>query len=105
MYATHSASFISGQMANLQARSRNLRWNTGCSSRGMKVSIKVAALVFVLFTSVSQAQARTVHTVRGAVLTSDGMMVDKFTVVAHPAVHNPVLVRRYKFTDGIFDLP
>ena len=66
----------------------------------------IVAVVFALAVCFGRAEAhdRTTHTVRGAVITADGAMVDHFMVVVRPVTDKPILINRYRFTKGLFEL-
>src|SRR5262245_12047785 len=66
--------------------------------------LAAAALTFVVSEGSLHAHGKSAHRLRGAVVTSDGTMVDRFVVVARPKVDKPVLMRRFHFTNGTFDL-
>ncbi len=62
----------------------------------------VFATVFTLLCADSYADRA--RTLRGAVVSADGTMVDQFTVVARPVTSKPELIRRFRFTNGTFVL-
>ena len=66
-----------------------------------------ALLIFCAFflLDIRAARADTAHTLRGVVITPDGMMVPEFTVTIRPVVDHPELIRRKHFKQGEFTLP
>jgi tetratricopeptide (TPR) repeat protein len=65
-----------------------------------------AFLIFCAFLllDIGAAKADAAHTLRGVVITPDGMMVPEFTVTVRPIVDHPELIRRKHFKDGEFTL-
>src|ERR1051326_659251 len=65
-----------------------------------------ALLIFCTFFLMDKgaARANTTHTLRGVVITPDGMMVPEFTVTVRPVVDHPELIRRKHFQQGEFTL-
>lgn len=71
----------------------------------MKAYLYVAVIVFFLVLGTGRASANVnTNTLRGAVVTAEGTMVSEFTVVARPIVTKPELIRRRRFTNGVFTL-
>jgi tetratricopeptide (TPR) repeat protein len=64
------------------------------------------AVVFVCFLLCSQikAQAASAHTIKGVVVTPDGTVVRKFSVVIRHDTDKPELVRREHFNNGEFTI-
>src|SRR3954451_24529129 len=66
------------------------------------------SVIFVFTTVLSllstDLYAERARSLRGAVVSADGSMVDQFTVVARPVTNKPELVRRFHFTNGTFVL-
>ena len=68
-----------------------------------KTLLLIAAITtFILITPPKSRAAA--NTLRGAVITTDGTMVDDFMVIARPVLDRPELVQRKRFKNGIFRL-
>jgi hypothetical protein len=70
----------------------------------MKRANPLLILFAFLLLHIGAAQADAAHTLRGVVITPDGMMVPEFTVTVRPVVDRPELIRRTHFKDGEFTL-
>src|SRR5436189_5573646 len=70
----------------------------------MKPAKAVLFLCAVLCLNVGMGYADNGHTLRGVVITPDGMMVPEFTVTIRPVVDRPELIRRTHFKQGEFTL-
>jgi Tfp pilus assembly protein PilF len=70
----------------------------------MKSANALLILGAFLLLHIGAAQAGAAHTLRGVVITPDGMMVPEFTVTIRPIVDRPELIRRTHFKDGEFTL-
>jgi tetratricopeptide (TPR) repeat protein len=74
-----------------------------CFFDGMKRIRVLAILSSFLFIDLHVlAQPR--HTLKGAVITSDGTMVPDFTVIVRPVARLPQLVLRKRFENGLFTI-
>jgi Flp pilus assembly protein TadD len=71
----------------------------------MKLAVSVVLMFTCLFCiGLASAGAADRSTLRGVVVTSDGTLVEQFSVAVRPVVDKPVLSVRRHFNDGTFEL-
>jgi tetratricopeptide (TPR) repeat protein len=70
----------------------------------MKPMIALLTAVLLMHPLYGSDSHKKTYSVTGAVVTPDGTMVPKFTVVVRQRSDKPQLVRRLHFTDGLFEL-
>jgi tetratricopeptide (TPR) repeat protein len=84
--------------------SRPELWSATCTAQDMKSTVVALLISLFLQPLYAGGPAKKGHTLTGAVVTPEGTMVSKFTVILRPRSDKPQLIKRFHFKDGLFEL-